>query len=257
MERDFARARELGVPPPTPKDSVPERSLSVVIPAYNEGPILSGTLGTVQAFLQDSGYKHEILVVDDGSQDDTRQVALSHRASCPTLRVLGYSTNRGKGYAVATGILAAVHPAILFSDADLSTPIAEIERLWPWYDCGYDVVIASRQAAQAEILARQPHHRELMGRAFNKIVALLGVRGFSDTQCGFKLFRAAAGRAMFSRLKTAGFAFDVELLIRARRAKFRVAEVGVRWRNGHASKVRPVTDSARMLLEILRMQGFW
>jgi dolichyl-phosphate beta-glucosyltransferase len=143
----------------------------------------------------------------------------------------------------------------LFSDADLSTPIEELERMWAWYEQGHDLVIASRSMADSRILVRQSWYRRGIGRAFNQLVGVLAVRGFKDTQCGFKLFAASAAKKIFAGLRTRGFAFDVEVLMRARRYGFRIAEVPVRWVNDAASKVHPVRDSVRMLVEILRLRG--
>jgi dolichyl-phosphate beta-glucosyltransferase len=227
----------------------------VVIPAYNEESRLPPTIKEIHRFLVHRSYDAEILVVDDGSRDRTRAVAKEAEAVCPSLRVLGYPKNRGKGFAVKTGVLAATRDAILFSDADLSTPIEELDRLWSWMDRGYDVVVASRSRHSSDVVVRQPFYREYMGRTFNMIVSMIAVRGIRDTQCGFKLFRRDAAHRIFSRLATDGFAFDVEALLRARKSGLRIAEVGVRWINSPQSRVHPVRDSARMLLEILRMRS--
>jgi dolichyl-phosphate beta-glucosyltransferase len=232
-----------------------QRSLSVVIPSYNEEARLPRTLREVGDFLASRGCDAEILVVDDGSRDRTREAATAAGASCPLVKVLGYLDNRGKGFAVRTGFLAATREAVLVSDADLSTPIGELDRMWPFYDQGYDVVIGSRRLSGARLEIPQPLYRRGMGRAFNLIVSTLAVRGFQDTQCGFKLFRRAASQEMFRGLRTRGFAFDVELLLRARRLGLRVREVPVRWINSPDSRVRVLRDSARMLREIFRMRG--
>jgi dolichyl-phosphate beta-glucosyltransferase len=230
------------------------RSLSVVIPAYNEAVRLSPTILAIHQFLVDRNYDGEILVVDDGSRDGTRQEIEKFQRSLPMLRILGYDKNRGKGFAVRTGMLAATREAILFSDADLSTPIREIDRLWPWFDSGYDVVIASRSKESSHVAAHQAFYRENMGRVFNALVSILAIRGIRDTQCGFKLFRKETARRLFSELRTNGFAFDVEILVRARDQRKKIAEVGVHWMNSPDSRVHPLKDSARMLLELLRMR---
>lgn len=231
------------------------RSLSVVIPAFNEEQRLPPNLERLHGFLVEQGYDAEILVVDDGSRDRTRDTVEACRNRCPMLRVLSYGANRGKGFAVRTGVLAATRHAVLFTDADFSTPIGELDRLWEHLDRGFDVAIASRQMSDSQIEVRQPWYRRLVGRAFIVIVALIGVRGYRDTQCGFKLFRAEAVRRLFTPLRTHGFAFDVEVLMRARRLGMRVAEVPVRWLHSSDSRVRPVVDSVRMLVELLRMRG--
>jgi dolichyl-phosphate beta-glucosyltransferase len=232
------------------------RSLSVVIPSFNESARLPSSLRDVHKFLVDRGYDAEILVVDDGSKDGTRDQVEKLRSSLPLVRVLGYEQNKGKGFAVKTGVLASTREAILFSDADLSTPIAELDRLWTWFDRGYDIVAASRAKETAEILVRQPFYREWIGRIFNAIISMVLIRGIRDTQCGFKLFRREIARQVFSNLRTNGFAFDVEVLAQARKLGFKIAEVGVRWINSTTSQVHPLKDSARMLLEILRIRRF-
>jgi len=232
------------------------RALSVVIPAYNEEKRLPRTLRAIDQYLAAEGYDAEILVVDDGSTDRTRDRVAELRTSIRSLRLLSYGKNRGKGYAVKIGILAAAQPAVLFSDADLSTPIEEVARLWARYEEGFDVVIASRHWPESGLIVDQPFHRKLVGRAFNTVISMLAVRGFRDTQCGFKLFRAEAARRIFGALRTERFAFDVEVLLRARRLGLKVAEVPVRWVNSPDSRVHLVRDSARMLLEVLRMRRF-
>lgn len=231
------------------------RSLSVVIPAYNEETRLPKTVREIHSFLVERRYAGELLLVNDGSRDRTHEVMQALRDELPLVRVLSYSQNRGKGYAVRTGVMAANHASVLFSDADHSTPIADIDRLWPRYDDGCPVVVASRSLAKSEILIRQPIHRVGMGRVFNLIVSLLAVRGIQDTQCGFKLFSQSAARRIFSRVRTDGFAFDVEVLLRAREEGMRIAEVPVRWADAGGSRVRPGRDSIRMMMEILRMRG--
>lgn len=230
----------------------PRRSVSVVIPAYNEESRLPATVEEIHRFLTEKDYDAEIVVVDDGSRDRTRAVAEAMARRLPLLRVIGEPVNRGKGYAVRTGMLAARGGAVLFSDADQSTPIRCLERLWPWYDRGFDVVIGSRRSEDSATV--QPLHRRLMGRTFGLLVAVLAVRGFRDTQCGFKLFRRDAARAIFGPLRTHGFAFDVEALMEARARGFRMREVGVEWVSSADTRVRAVRDAARMTLELLRLR---
>jgi dolichyl-phosphate beta-glucosyltransferase len=231
------------------------RSLSIVIPAYNEARRLPDTLERIRAFIGGGDYDAEVIVVDDGSRDGTLEEVRRLRPSMPFLREVACGVNRGKGFAVRAGVRAAAKEAILFSDADLSTPIEDLEKLWEWYDRGWDVVIASRALPGSRREKRQPRYRELMGDVFRWLVSLLVVRGFRDTQCGFKLFRASAARRIFERVRTDGFAFDVEVLMRARELGYRAAEVPVTWMDSLGSRVRPVRDSARMLLDLLRMRG--
>jgi glycosyltransferase involved in cell wall biosynthesis len=215
--------------------SAPPPELSVVIPAYNEAERLPRTLERVRAYLDGQGRPYEIVVVDDGSLDET--VARAHAAGGAHLRLLSNGVNRGKGYSVRQGMLAARGARRLMTDADLSTPIEELPRLAQRLDEGCDVVIASRALPGSRIEVRQGAFRENMGRAFNLLVRLLVLPGLRDTQCGFKLFSAAAAEAAFARTRLDGFAFDVEALFIARRRGFRVAELPVVWRNDAATRV--------------------
>ena len=210
-------------------------ALSVVIPAYNEAARLPPTLERVRLYLASSGLTHEILVADDGSTDETAAVARAGGAT-----VLGGGGNRGKGHATRRGMLAAQGRRRLMTDADLSTPIEDLAALMARLDEGYDIAIASRALPGARIEVRQPAYREGMGRLFNLCVRALAVPGIHDTQCGFKLFTAAAAEASFRPARLDGFSFDVETLFLARRRGLRIAEVPVRWRNDAASRVGPM-----------------
>jgi len=209
-------------------------SLSVVIPAYNEAQRLPATLARVRAYLRGLGREHEIVVVDDGSSDTTAQVA---REAGEDVRLLRHAPNRGKGYAVRRGMLAATGERRLITDADLSTPIEELAKLEAEIERGFDVAIGSRAVAGALIEVHQPAYREAVGRLFNRVVQALLLPGLSDTQCGFKLFTARAARAAFSVASLDGFSFDVEALYLARRLGLRIAEVPVIWRNDAATRV--------------------
>jgi len=209
--------------------------LSVVIPAYNEAARLPRSLGRVKEYFAQRPHSYEVVVVDDGSADDTAERA---RASgIADLSVLVNEPNRGKGYSVRRGMLAARGARRLMTDADLSTPIEDLERLMARLDAGYDVAIGSRALPDSNVEIHQPWYRENMGRVFNALVRVLAVPGLKDTQCGFKLFTAAAAQAAFSRAQMDGFSFDVEALFLARRLGFRIAEVPVTWRNDAASRV--------------------
>lgn len=228
-------------------------SVSVVIPAFDEEARLPVTLAAVLKYLAEAHPDHEILVVDDGSRDHTADVAESFRDKDPALRVLRLERNRGKGAAVRTGVLASTKDFVLVTDADLSTPIEELAALLRWAALGYEVVIGSRGLPESDIRLRQPRYRELMGRGFNLLVRTLVLGGFSDTQCGFKLFRGDVGRALFARSELDGFAYDVEVLLMAK-AKHRVREVPVVWYHAGNSKVSPGRDAARMALDLLKMR---
>lgn len=209
-------------------------SLSVVIPAFNEEKRLPGTLGSMLRFLRGRGESFEIVVVDDGSKDRTAEVA---RQAGPEVRVLQNPGNRGKGYSVRHGMLNAQGQWRLMSDADLSTPIEELTSLRGALTDGVQIAIASRAVPGANLEKRQSIMRETSGRFFNLIVRWLHLPGIKDTQCGFKLFSAAAAEAAFRDSKLDGFAFDVEALVLARRAGFKIREVAVTWRNDEQSRV--------------------
>lgn len=223
--------------------------LSVVIPAFNEAERLPPTLVRMREFLDGWGGSYEIVVVDDGSRDDT--VA---RAEAAGVRVLRNGVNRGKGYSVRHGMLAARGERRLMSDADLSTPMDELPRLLKFMDAGYGVVIASRALPGANLEVRQPWYRENMGRLFNLCVRLLALPGLQDTQCGFKLFSALAARDAFTAARLDGFSFDVEALFLARRHGHRIAEIPVTWRNDAASRVGAFTGFVAFL-DLLRIRS--
>jgi dolichyl-phosphate beta-glucosyltransferase len=224
--------------------------LSLVIPAFNEAARLPRTLERVRAFLDARPGGYEILVVDDGSSDATAEIA---RAAGASVRVLRHEPNRGKGYAVRRGMLAATGARRLMTDADLSTPIEELARLEGEIDRGCDVAIGSRAVAGARIEVRQPLYREAMGRLFNLLVQLLLLPGLKDTQCGFKLFTAAAAEAAFGACRLDGFSFDVEALYVARRRGLRVVEVPIVWRNDAATRVG-IGGGSAAFLDLLRIR---
>ena len=210
-------------------------ALSVVIPAWNEALRLPATLARVVAFLRSRRNPFEVLVVDDGSTDGTAAVARAY--GDPAVRLVSYPDNRGKGHAVRTGMLAASGALCLMTDADLSTPIEDLRLLEEALGRGFDVAIGSRALATSNVEVRQNAFREGVGRLFNLAVRFMLLRDLRDTQCGFKLFTSEAARSAFSATRMGGFSFDVEALVAARRRGFRIAEVGVTWRNDVASRV--------------------
>lgn len=225
--------------------------LSVVVPAFNEAARLPRTLARLREYLDLRGESYEIVVVDDGSTDGTAEVARG--AGGPRLRLLANEVNRGKGYSVRRGMLAATGARRLMCDADLSTPIEELERLEACLQAGATVAIGSRAVAGAQLEVRQGLWRENAGRAFNLLARLVALPDLHDTQCGFKLFTAGAAEAGFSRARLDGFAFDVEVLFLARRAGARIAEVPVVWRNDAASRVS-LAKGLGAFFELLRLR---
>lgn len=226
--------------------------LSVVVPAYNEEARLPRTLGRVLEYLRSREGSFEVLVVDDGSRDGT--VARAREAGGGAVTVVSNERNRGKGYSVRRGMLLARGERRLMTDADLSTPIEDLPRLEAALDAGHDVAIGSRALAGSNVEVHQPWFREASGRAFNLCVQALLLPGLHDTQCGFKLFAAEAAEAAFGASRLDGFSFDVESLFLARRLGYRVAEVGVTWRNDTATRVRTV-QGVLAFADLLRIRA--
>ena len=228
-------------------------SLSIVIPAYNEAVRLGNTLGAVVNYLREHWPNGEVIVVDDGSSDNTAAIAREIFNGSGRLRtsVISYKSNLGKGRAVRLGLLAARGDVALFSDADLSTPITEAPKLVePILSGQFDVTFGSRALDRKLIGVHQPWRREQGGRVFNLVVRLATGLPFWDTQCGFKAFRMSVCRPLVEAATVDRFGFDVELLYLAFRAGLRLKEVPVRWDHNEGSKVSVVSDSFRMLSEV-------
>lgn len=229
--------------------------ISVIIPAFNEQDRLGASLLRIITYLEGRGDNFELIVVDDGSDDDTVAVALSFRNRWAGLEVLRNDGNRGKGYSVRRGMLAARGKFLLFSDADLSTPIEEMEKLLHSVQSGEcDVAIGSRGLRESRLEVRQPMFREAMGWVYNLIVQCLALRGIWDSQCGFKLFHREAARRIFTLGTANGFGFDVEVLYIARKLGYCINEVPVRWVNSPQSKVNPVRDSCIMFWDVVKVR---
>jgi dolichyl-phosphate beta-glucosyltransferase len=231
--------------------------LSVVVPAYNEALRLPTTLQALRVHLDGAGEEdeaYEVIVVDDGSRDGTADLAERARSDWPQLRVIRLPENRGKGASVQAGMLAARGDLRLFTDADLSTPITELPKLRALISGQTTVAIGSRAVADSRVEVHQPASRELMGRTYNHLLQVLVLPGLHDTQCGFKLFTGEAAVACFTPLRTPGYGFDAEVLLRARRLGWTIAEVGVVWRHAENSRVSPVRDSLGTLVDLLRLR---
>lgn len=236
---------------------LPSVEISVVVPAYNEEKRLETTLPHLYKSLKRRFFDFEIIVVDDGSVDGTADVVSRFAAKHAGVRLIRYEKNRGKGFAVRTGVLAGQGNYVLFCDADLSTPMREVRKLLGALAEGCDIAIGSRAIRGSRILKYQPFYRVLLGKTFNKFVQLFALPGIFDTQCGFKCFRRQVARDIFSRCRIDGFSFDVEVLYVARKTGFRVREVGVLWRNDPRSTVHPIRHSLQMLKELfaIRLYG--
>ncbi|MBI2962909.1 MAG: glycosyltransferase family 2 protein [Deltaproteobacteria bacterium] len=227
---------------------------SVVFPCFNEQRRIPPTLVRTVEFLAGRGRPWEVIVVDDGSEDRTSGVVREGFGARENVRVLRYETNHGKGFAVREGVLAARGELVLFSDADLSTPIEELAKFEARAADGFDVVVASRVIDGARILTPQPVLRRLSGLAFRALVRGLALSSLHDTQCGFKLLRRATVEPVLRAIETEGFAFDVELLARAERAGLRLAEVPVDWSDARGSKVRLCPDALHMAADLVRLR---
>lgn len=235
----------------------PNYSISVVIPAFDEELRIAETIRRIHEYLTKRSYEFEIIVVDDGSTDKTVNVVESLGKALGNIRLERNSVNKGKGFSVRKGILASSYVLILVSDADLSTPIEELEKLLPYYYEGFDIVIGSRGLKESDIVKRQPWHREGMGKIFNFIVRGIALDGFKDTQCGFKIFKDDVARKIFKLCRIDRFSFDVEMLFIAREMGYRIKEVPIRWSNSPNSRVKILKDSFRMLVDIFIIRLNW
>jgi len=229
--------------------------LSIVIPAYNEENRLNPTLEKINSYLKNKNFEYEIILIDDGSDDSTVKIALeSELAKRGKLVLIKNEKNTGKGFSIRRGILASSGEYILFSDSDLSTPIEEFDELFLHIQSGYDIAIGSRSIEGADVRVHQPFYREIMGRVFNFLVQLLVLKGFVDTQCGFKLFKASTAKDIAKELKIDRFGFDVEMLYLAKKKNYRIKEVPVIWLNSPISRVSPISDSCKMFMDLWRIR---
>jgi len=236
---------------PTTNDaSLPPPTYSIVLPAYNESERIAATLEKIFAHADQRGWQVEVIVVNDGSTDDTASIVREYASKHPTLRLLENPGNRGKGYSVRNGMLHAHGDILLFSDADLSSPIAEADKLLAAIDQGADVAIGSRWVKAELQIKRQPLYRQLLGRIFNLALRLVLGLNFQDTQCGFKAFTRDAAQKLFPLQRIERWGFDPELLYLARKRGLTVTEVPVTWSHREGTRINPVLDGIRMLGEI-------
>lgn len=237
--------------------------LSIVVPTYNEERRAPASLARILWYLDEQPYEGELIVVDDGSEDATVEMVRGLLSRHSRLRLIE-NDHRGKGYAVRTGMLVARGQVVLFCDADLAVPIEETDRILARLEEGYDIVVGSREAVGARRYG-EPGYRHLMGRVFNFLVRFVAVGHFQDTQCGFKCFRGEVARDIFSRLQLYGeaarpiqgaalTAFDVEVLFLALKLGYKVSEMPVDWHYGLHSKVNPLTDTIRMVKDVLTVR---
>lgn len=228
--------------------------LSLIIPAYNEQDRIVSSLADVRVYLSSLDKPYEIIVVDDGSSDDTTRVVNEQAAGDDRVKVITHTPNRGKGYAVRLGMLASQGEYAAFSDADLSTPIEELQKLFTAMEHGSDIAIGSRALKDSQLVVHQPLYRELGGKALNLVIRLFTVHGIHDTQCGFKLFKGNAAYRIFDQCILNGWGFDVEVLYLARKMGYSVAEIPVRWAHAGASKIHPFQAGLQVLKDIARIR---
>ncbi len=226
----------------------------MVVPAYNEEVRLARTLPVMLRYYAAQDYTFELIVVSDGSRDGTSRVVEELATSYPQLSLHEYHPNAGKGYAVRCGMLQAVGDLILFCDADMATPQEETVKLLAAISSGADVAIGSRPLRNSSLEVRQPFYREFLGRAANKLIQVLAIRGIEDTQCGFKMFTSGSAKAIFRRCKLNGFSFDFEALMIARDLGYKIEEVPIRWADQAGSKVNPLRDFPRGLRDLVKLR---
>ncbi len=227
---------------------------SIIIPAYNESQRIPATLEKVLAHIAQENWEAEVLVVNDGSRDSTADIVRSYAEAHPSVRVVENPGNRGKGYSVRHGMQQARGEVLLFSDADLSSPIYEAGKLFEALNSGADVAIGSRWLASETQTERQPLYRQLFGRLFNLMLRVVLGLPFKDTQCGFKAFTRRAADAIFPRQQIERWGFDPELLFLARKFGFVTREVPVEWAHDVRSKINPVRDGLAIFCEMLRIR---
>ena len=237
---------------PTSSDRRP--AYSVIIPAYDESVRIGATLATVLAYADQRGWDAEVIAVDDGSHDNTAEIVRGYAQKNPRLRLLQNPGNRGKGYSVRNGMLHAQGEILLFSDADLSSPIAEAEKLFAAIAAGADVAIGSRWLRRDLQTQRQPLYRQIFGRIFNLSLRIFLGLNFKDTQCGFKAFTRQAATTIFPLQKIERWGFDPELLYVASKFGFKIVEVPVAWAHREGTRIDPLRDGIKMFLEVLKIR---
>lgn len=225
--------------------------ISIIIPAYNEEKIIGKSISKVIGFLENKKFDYEIIVVDDCSKDRTRSIINNFNSK--KIILIENKKNIGKGYSIKKGILNAKKNLVLFSDADLSTPIEELNSLLKYID-DYDIVIGSRRMKKSVIKIKQPLYRRLPGNMFPILVNFIILKDIRDTQCGFKLFKRDAAKNVFKKQRIRGFCFDVEILYLAKNAGYKIKEVPITWNNFADSKVNAITDSIKMFIDLVKIR---
>ena len=230
--------------------------LSVVIPVYNEEKILSDSILKFDKFFSEKGWTYEIIVVNDGSLDKTKEIGLNLEKIVKNFRLVSYDKNQGKGNAVKVGMLEAKGQYGLMADADNSTPIEEINGFLPFFKEGYDIVIGSRaKGGRGEnVKLEQPFYRIMLAKSANLIIRIMAVSGISDTQCGFKCFSSRSANIIFPRLRIKRWGWDIEALAIAQRKNLKIKETPVSWFNRAESRVRPIKGAITTLIELMKIK---
>jgi len=236
------------------RPALEHHTYSIIIPAYNEGARLDATLNKVLRYIAQQKWDAEVLVVNDGSRDNTVEIVQEHMQKNSMLRLIENPGNRGKGYSVRNGMMHARGEVLLFSDADLSSPIEEAPKLLAGIAGGADIVIGSRWMQSELQTQRQPLYRQFFGRIFNLLLRLILGLKFKDTQCGFKVFTRRAAQAIFPQQKIERWGFDPELLYLAKKYGFKVVEVPVAWAHSAGTRISPLRDGTRMVIEMLKIR---
>ena len=229
---------------------------SISLPAYNESARIAATLDKILAHATERGWNVEVIVVNDGSTDPTARIVLGYAKNHAVLRLLENPGNRGKGFSVRNGMLHAKGDVLLFSDADLSSPIEEADKLFAALAKGADIGIGSRWMDPRLQIRRQPLYRRLFGRIFNLALRVVLGLQFKDTQCGFKAFTRRSAQAIFPQQKIERWGFDPELLYLSRKFGFTVSEVPVAWSHREGTRIHPLRDGIRMFVELLRVRWY-
>jgi len=227
--------------------------LSLIVPAFNEVATIQNTLRAIRDYLTPRGFEFELIVSADGT-DGTREAAAALVSEMP-VKVLGAPQRRGKGRGVREGVLAATGDIVGFLDADYKVSIDEIEKVLPWFDQGYDIVIGSRATADANVRIRQPWYRRIGSKGFAMVMRpMVGLYSIKDTQCGFKFFRAAVAADLFARQRIDGYMFDVEILSLALRSGYKVKEIGVNWQDDGDTRLKLVSGNWKNLKDLFRIR---
>jgi dolichyl-phosphate beta-glucosyltransferase len=228
--------------------------LTIVVPAFNEAARILQTLSLIQRFLNDRGCQYEVIVSADGT-DGTRDLAADLARRDPRIKVIGEPVRRGKGRGIREGVRLARGRVIGFVDADYKTPIEEIDKILPWFEQGYQVVIGSRGLDESRVEVPQPFYRRVGSRCFGYAMhRIVGLRGIRDTQCGFKFFDRATALDLFGRQRIDGYMFDVEILFLAAQSGYRMKEVGVRWKDDGDSRLDLVSGNWRNMLDLFSIR---